>query len=57
MTQNCRSTVPMIKELVHEQMNRSSKRIDGKIANVLRERKQSKRSTERQVRERRLREG
>ena len=47
----------MIEELVHKQMHRSSKRIDGKIANVLRERKESKSNTERQMRERRLKEG
>ena len=38
-------------------MHGSSKWIDGKIANVLRERKHSKRNTERQMRKRRLREG
>jgi hypothetical protein len=34
VTQNCRPTIPVIKELVHEQMHRSSKRIYRKVSNI-----------------------
>lgn len=49
MTQDGRPAILVIQELVHEQMNRSPKRIDCKVPNILRKREQRKRSTERQV--------
>lgn len=50
MAQNSCTTVPVIKKLVQEQVNCSTKGIDSEVSNILQKSEQSKRDTERQVR-------